>query len=132
MSNNPVTRMAAFDSMRVDDRELANEYGVNVVRLYRGLGADDLQIRACCERHRLAKQMETLVPISFKKEARAATRRQLQADLADILATRSLEAEAIDRRVKAKAAVVATDVINAVDLHETKPRRSWLSRMLGR
>ncbi len=61
MSNNPATRMEAFDQMRPYERVLANEYGVNVVRLYRSLGCfDEQSLTAACERHRQNKQAEAL------------------------------------------------------------------------
>lgn len=63
MANNPAARMNAFDHMPADERELANEYGVNVVGLYRGMGAKGEALRAACERHRANKQSETLVPL---------------------------------------------------------------------
>lgn len=58
IANNPTTRMLAFDSMDSEERRLANEYGVNVVRQYRHLGAPDLE--AACRAHRAQKQVETL------------------------------------------------------------------------
>lgn len=58
MANNPFARMDAFDAMH--ERKLSNEYGVNVVGLYRNMGAKGEILRAACERHRANKQLEHL------------------------------------------------------------------------
>lgn len=60
MPNNPETRMARFDALSPEERELANAYGVNVVERYRGMGAAGDQLRAACETHRQAKQFNYL------------------------------------------------------------------------
>lgn len=60
MANNPFARMDAFDSLPADERALSNEFGVNVVGLYRGMGARGDSLRAACERHRANKQFEHL------------------------------------------------------------------------
>lgn len=120
MANNPETRMAAFDALPPEDRELANEYGVNVVKLYRDMGASDEMLKAACERHRVNRQREALVTISHLTLAKAITRKGVQHSLEQILQENLLREH--ENRIRATVALKTEAVIESARLDdEIKP-----------
>ncbi len=79
IANNPATRMLAFDDMTAEERRLANEYGVNVVRNCKQLGAQPHQLEYACQQHRANRQRQHLDATSSLGRDMAAKMRAMRA-----------------------------------------------------